>query len=128
MKKRRGHEVPLSSQALAVLDIMHPISSQREYVFPGRNDPQTHINREAMRMAFNRLKINTTAHGLRALASTIMNESGLFDADTIEVALSHVDKNKVRAAYNRAEYLKQRRELMKWWGAKIDMSSFVPSL
>ena len=58
------------------------------------------------------------AHGLRALASTTLNEQG-FDPDVIEAALSHVDKNEVRRAYNRAEYLERRRSLMAWWSEHI---------
>jgi integrase len=63
------------------------------------------------------------AHGLRALASTTLNEQG-FDPDVIEAALSHVDKNEVRRAYNRAEYLERRRSLMAWWSEHIEKSSY----
>ena len=58
------------------------------------------------------------AHGLRSLASTTLNEQG-FDPDIIESALAHVDQNTVRAAYNRADYLERRRELMDWWSEHI---------
>ena len=63
-----------------------------------------------------------TAHGLRALASTTLNELG-FDADVIEAALAHVDKNKVRAAYNRTDYLERRRKMMCWWSEHIEEAS-----
>ncbi|GAB3091118.1 tyrosine-type recombinase/integrase [Pseudomaricurvus hydrocarbonicus] len=63
-----------------------------------------------------------TAHGLRSLASKTLNEEGL-DPDVIEAALVHVDKNAVRAAYNRADYLKRGRTLMEWWGAHIERSA-----
>jgi len=62
------------------------------------------------------------AHGLRALASTTLNEQG-FDKDVIEVALAHKDKDKIRAAYNRATYMKQRREMMEWWSEHIEEAS-----
>jgi integrase len=62
------------------------------------------------------------AHGLRALASTTLNEEG-FNSDVIEAALSHVDKNEVRRAYNRAEYLDSRRELMCWWSEHIKQAA-----
>mgnify|MGYP003141634902 CR=1 FL=1 len=59
------------------------------------------------------------SHGLRALASTVLNEQA-FDADVIEAALAHVDKNEVRRAYNRADYLERRRHLMQWWSSHIE--------
>jgi integrase len=67
-------------------------------------------------------KNKLVAHGLRALASTTLNEQG-HDPDVIEAALAHTDSNKVRAAYNRAEYLERRRKLMVWWSNHIDQSS-----
>ena len=63
-----------------------------------------------------------TAHGLRALASTTLNEQS-FDVDVIEAALSHVDKDKVRSAYNRTDYLERRKELMNWWSEHIEKAS-----
>ena len=63
-----------------------------------------------------------TAHGLRALASTTLNAQG-FDSDLIEAALAHVDKNQVRAAYNRTDYLERRRKMMCWWSAHIEAAS-----
>ena len=62
------------------------------------------------------------AHGLRSLASTILNEQG-FDPDAIEAALSHTDKNEVRRAYNRAEYLERRRVMMCWWSEHIEKAA-----
>ncbi|MNS35274.1 Prophage CP4-57 integrase [compost metagenome] len=59
------------------------------------------------------------AHGLRSIASTALNEAG-FNPDVIEAALSHVDKDEVRRAYNRALYIEQRRELLSWWGLLIE--------
>jgi integrase len=61
------------------------------------------------------------AHGLRSLASTILNEQG-FDPDVIESALAHVDKNEVRRAYNRAEYIERRRIIMTWWSEHIEQA------
>jgi len=62
------------------------------------------------------------SHGLRALASTTLNEQG-FEPDVIEAALAHIDKNEVRRAYNRAEYLERRRKLMCWWSSHIEESA-----
>jgi integrase len=70
------------------------------------------------RMGF---KNRLVSHGLRSLASTTLNEQG-FDADVIEAALAHVDKNEVRRAYNRAEYLDRRRKLMYWWSEHIEQA------
>jgi integrase len=70
------------------------------------------------RMGF---KNRLVSHGLRSLASTTLNEQG-FDADVIEAALAHVDKNEVRRAYNRAEYLERRRKLMCWWSEHIEQA------
>ncbi|WP_233145129.1 tyrosine-type recombinase/integrase [Wohlfahrtiimonas populi] len=64
--------------------------------------------------------IDTTIHGLRHLASTILNETGLFDKDVIESCLAHVDDNKTRAIYNKANYIKQKREVLQWWSDFID--------
>ena len=62
------------------------------------------------------------AHGLRALASTTLNEQG-FDLDVIEVALAHIDKNSIRAAYNRADYLERRKTMMCWWSEHIEQAA-----
>ncbi|MBF4448325.1 integrase, partial [Vibrio anguillarum] len=68
-------------------------------------------------------KGRTTAHGLRALASTTLNEQG-FDSDIIETSLAHVERNAIRKAYNRATYLERRRVLMCWWSDHIEKASF----
>jgi integrase len=76
-------------------------------------------------MALKRMGFNgqLVSHGLRALASTTLNEQGTFDPDVIEAALAHVDKNEVRRAYNRAEYLEHRRVLMCWWSTHIEKAA-----
>lgn len=75
-------------------------------------------------MALKRMnyKGKLVAHGLRALASTTLNEQG-FDSDVIEAALSHIDSNEVRKAYNRADYLDRRKKLMAWWSNHISKAS-----
>lgn len=121
MKKRKPHVIPLSPQALAILERMQPISGHREFVFPGDRNPRTHLNSQTANMAIKRMgyKQLLVAHGLRSVASTILNEQG-FDPDLIEVALAHVDRNEVRATYNRADYLKSREAMMCWWSDHID--------
>lgn len=120
MKAKRDHIVPLSDQALEILEIMRPISSRREHVFPSRNDPRKPMNSQTANAALKRIGYGgkLVAHGLRSIASTAMNEAE-FNADVIEAALAHSDKNEVRKAYNRSTYVAQRIELMKWWGRKV---------
>ncbi len=120
MKKKREHTVPLTPQTLKILEKLKPISGHRDYLFPADRDPKKSINAQTANMALKRMgfKDLLVAHGLRALASTTLNEQG-FDADLIEVALAHVDKNEIRATYNRAEYIPQRREMMEWWSDNI---------
>ncbi|WP_449567593.1 integrase domain-containing protein [Lelliottia nimipressuralis] len=121
MKAKREHIVPLSSQALEILDVMKPISAHREHVFPSRNDPKQPMNSQTANAALKRVGYGgkLVAHGLRSIASTALNEAG-FNPDVIEAALSHVDKDEVRRAYNRALYIEQRRELLSWWGLLIE--------
>ncbi|WIM56927.1 integrase domain-containing protein [Pantoea anthophila] len=120
MKAKREHIVPLSSRALDILTIMKPISGNREYVFPSRNDPKQPMNSQTANAALKRIGYGgkLVAHGLRSFASTAMNEAGL-NPDVIEAALAHTDKNEVRKAYNRSTYLTQRIELMDWWANRV---------
>ncbi|MEZ5548081.1 MAG: integrase domain-containing protein [Pseudomonadales bacterium] len=124
MKKKRPHAIPLSPQALALLEVMKPISAHREHVFPADRNPRTHANFQTANMALKRMGYGglLVAHGLRALASTILNEQG-FHPDVIESALAHTDKNEVRGAYNRAEYLERRRVMMGWWSDHIEAAA-----
>lgn len=120
MKAKREHIVPLSPQALEILEVMKPISAHREHVFPSRNDPKQAMNSQTANAALKRIGYGgkLVAHGLRSIASTTMNEVGL-NPDVIESALAHSDKNEVRKAYNRFTYLAQRVELMDWWGEHV---------
>lgn len=121
MKKNRPNIVPLSSQAVAILEIIKPISQNREYVFPADHKPKNSANSQTVNMALKRMgfKGRLVAHGLRALASTTLNEQG-FNPDIIEAALAHIDKNSIRAAYNRADYLERRKVLMNCWSEHIE--------
>ncbi|MGN7914418.1 integrase domain-containing protein [Enterobacter sp. 22466] len=120
MKAKREHIVPLSTQALEILEVMKPISANREHVFPSRNDPKQPMNSQTANAALKRIGYGgkLVAHGLRSIASTAMNEA-CFNSDVIEAALAHTDKNEVRRAYNRSTYLSQRRDLMEWWGKVV---------
>lgn len=124
MKMRKPHTIPLTPQTLTLLETMKPISGHREYVFPSHRNPNTHVNSQSTNMALKRMGFSgrLVSHGLRALASTTLNEES-FDPDVIEAALAHIDKNEVRRAYNRAEYLEQRRKLMCWWSEHITLAA-----
>lgn len=117
MKAKREHIVPLSLQALDILEVMKPISAHRTHVFPSRNDPKQPMNSQTANAALKRIGYGgkLVAHGLRSIASTAMNEAGL-NSDVIEAALAHIEKNEVRRAYNRSTYLEKRKKLMSWWG------------
>lgn len=115
MKAKREHIVPLSHQALDILEVMKPISTRRVHVFPSRNAPKQPKNSQTANAALKRIGYGgkLVAHGLRSSASTALNEEG-FNSDVIESAHAHSDKNEVRKAYNRSIYLEQRKELMAW--------------
>ncbi|WP_047243878.1 tyrosine-type recombinase/integrase [Chromobacterium subtsugae] len=110
------HLVPLSLQAIEVLKQLHGITGGREHLFPNRNNPRRPMSPETLRRALHSMgfKGKADVHGFRSTASTILNEQG-FNPDSIERQLSHIESNKVRAAYNRAEYLEERRKMMCWW-------------
>lgn len=115
MKMRTAHIVPLSAQAIDALRTLNKLTGYGELLFPGRSDTTRPISDNAFRKAMHDLGFAVTAHGFRSTASTILNETG-FRADVIERQLSHGEKNKVRAAYNRAQYLEERRDMMRQWG------------
>lgn len=124
MKRKREHTVPLTPQTLTILEAMKPISGHREFVFVGDRNPKQHMNPSTANVALKRMGYHKVlvAHGLRSLASTILNEQG-FDPDVIEAALSHVDANTVRRAYNRTDYLERRKPLMCWWSEHIEKAA-----
>ena len=124
MKKNKSHEIPLTPQALGLLEAIRPLSGHREFIFPADRNPRSHTNEQTANAALKRMgfKDRLVAHGLRALASTTLNEQG-FDPDIIESALAHVDKNEVRRAYNRSAYLERRRKMMQWWSEHIEQAA-----
>jgi len=124
MKKRRIHIIPLTEQALTLLEAIKPYSGHREYVFPADRDPRTHCNSQTANMALKRMGFEgrLVSHGMRSMASTILNEHG-WDPELIEVALAHVDKDEVRSAYNRADYIERRRPMMAWWSEHVEQAA-----
>jgi integrase len=120
MKMRTEHMVPLSRQALAILTKLKEIAGVSRFVFPGQSRGKS-ISNNTMLFALYRMgyKGRMTGHGFRAVASTILNESG-FQSDVIERQLAHCERNKVRGAYNRAEYLPDRKRMMQHWVDHLD--------
>lgn len=120
MKMRRKHVVPLSNQLISLLEYMHKYSGHRQHIFPNVKKPLEHMSPQTANMAIRRMGYGgrLVAHGLRSLASTILNENE-FNPDWIEAALAHADENTIRGTYNRALYLEQRRGMMQWWSDYI---------
>jgi len=123
MKMKKEHLVPLTEQMIGILEEVKQISGHREFIFPADRKPKAHSNPQTANMALKRMGFEgrTTAHGLRSLASTTLNVEG-FNRDLIETALAHEEENKIRKAYNRADYLEPRRPMMSWWSERIERS------
>jgi integrase len=122
MKMREAHIVPLSSRAVAILRELEPLTGRGRYCFPSLRTPDRPMSENTINAALRRLgydKDTMTAHGFRAMASTRLNEMG-WSPDVIERQLAHAERNKVRAAYNRAQYLTDRRKMMQAWADYLD--------
>jgi integrase len=122
-KMRREHRVPLSRQALSILYDLQSITGAGPLVFPGIRTVRRPISENTMNAALRRLGYSqdeATAHGFRATASTLLNESGLWSADAIERQLAHVESNDVRRAYARGEHWDERVRMMTWWADYLD--------
>jgi len=123
MKLRVEHLVPLPKQALSLLHELKIITGDSEFVFPGDRNPKQSMSNNTLlyggiyRMGY---RSRATIHGFRSLASSILNESGKWNPDAIERQLAHSEKDQVRAAYNRAKYLDERRMMMQWYADHLD--------
>ena len=114
------HIVPLSKQAIVLLGKIHQLSGSYDLVFPGSHNYRKLMSENTLTYAIRkRLGFDATAHGFRTTASTILNESG-FRVDVIERQLAHGERNKVRAAYNRSQYLAERTDMMQWYSDYLD--------
>ncbi|WP_261095310.1 tyrosine-type recombinase/integrase [Serratia quinivorans] len=121
MKKRTPHHVPLSSAAMRVFRELKEITGNSKWVFPGDRDPQKFMGSTTLNEAIVRLGYEvgqTTTHDFRATASTFLHEWG-YHSDAIERQLAHIERKKVKAVYNHAKYLPERKELMEVWGQWI---------
>ncbi|WP_426759067.1 tyrosine-type recombinase/integrase [Enterobacter cloacae complex sp. 370H10] len=116
MKMKRPHLVPLSTQALEIVQQLKVMSGQYPLVFPGRNDPRKTMSEASINQVFKRIGYTgkVTGHGFRHTMSTILHEEG-FNTAWIETQMAHVDKNAIRGTYNHAQYLEGRREMMQWY-------------
>lgn len=122
MKMGRPHLVPLASQAVEILEDLHAHTGDSDYVFPSIRSKERPMSDNTLNAALRRLgfaKHEMTAHGFRSMASTRLNEMG-YPPDIIELQLAHQETNKVRAAYNRAERLAERRDMMQAWADYLD--------
>jgi len=122
MKMRQPHDVPLSRQALAVLDDVWPLSEDGELVFPSVRSKHRPLSDNAFNSALRRMgygRNEVSAHGFRVTASSILNSRG-YEADVIEAVLAHQDRNSIRRTYNRATYWDQRVVLMQDWADLLD--------
>jgi integrase len=122
MKMRRPHLVPLAMQAVAILREIEPLTGRGRYVFPSPRSVQRPLSDNAITAALRRIGYTgeqMSWHGFRAMASTLLNELG-FLPDVIELQLAHQERNEVRAAYNRAQRLDERRKMMQAWADYLD--------
>lgn len=122
MKMRRQHLVPLSRQAMSILRELQKCSGEGKYLFPSIRTEARSISDATMLNALRRMgyqKHEMSVHGFRSIASTLLNELG-YNRDWIERQLAHGEQDEVRAAYNYAEYLPERRKMMQAWADYLD--------
>jgi len=122
MKMGEQHIVPLASQALAILRELYPLTGRGRFVFPGVRSAQRPMSENTVNAALRRLGYASdqmTGHGFRSLASTRLHEMG-WRGDVIERQLAHAERNKIKAAYNYAEYLPERRKMMQAWADYLE--------
>jgi integrase len=124
MKMKELHIVPLSKQTIATLRDLQMHSGNRQYIFPNEHDSSTFMSENTMLFALYRMGYHSraTGHGFRSTASTILNEHG-FRSDVIERQLAHSERDTVRAAYNHAQYLPERRTMMQWWANYLEKAA-----
>ena len=122
MKMREPHLVPLSDQAVALLQQLHAITGKRAHLFPNHRRPSNYIGKTTLNAALVRMGFEgeLSPHGVRKIASTMLNEQG-FRPDVIERQLAHGERNQVRGAYNYAQYLPDRKQMMQQWADQLDL-------
>ena len=121
---RREHQVPLPRQALAILEALKEITGGGRLVFSGIRSAEQPISENTLNALMRRMGFKqdeVLAHGFRATASTLLNDSGKFSADAIESALAHQDPDPVRRADARVAFWTERAEMAQWWADHLDM-------
>lgn len=124
-KMRTPHLVPLSRQALAILEQVHKLSGERDFVFIGDHNPRKPMSEntvnKALRVMGYDTKVEVCGHGFRTMACSSLIESGLWSRDAVERQMSHMERNSVRAAYiHKAEHLDERKLMLQWWADFLD--------
>jgi integrase len=123
MKARRPHSVPLSKQVIGMFRELGPLTGPQGFVFPAFHTSKRPMSENSINSAFRRMgfsKDEVTAHGLRATASTLLNESRLWSPDAIERALAHGFSDAVRGAYHRGQHWDERVKMAQWWSDHLD--------
>lgn len=123
MKMKQPHAVPLSRQVIYLLQDLRSLARESEFLFPALHTTKRPLSDNTLNVALRRLGFEhdeMTSHGFRAMASTLLNESGLWHPDAIERALAHGEKDKVRAAYHRGAHWAERVRMAQWWSDYLD--------
>lgn len=123
MQMRRPHPVPLSRQVMDLFEQLHELTGTGRYCFPSFRSAQRPMSENAVNAALRVLGFGQqqmSAHGFRAMAATLLNESGKFNPDAIERQLAHMENNAVRRAYTRGEYWGERVSMMQHWSDDIE--------
>lgn len=123
MKMRRPHRVPLSTQVMALFEQLYELTGTGLYCFPSFRSPKRPMSENTINAALRALGFSQermSAHGFRAMAATLLNESGKFNPDAIERQLAHMENNGVRRAYTRGEYWDERVRMMQYWSDELD--------
>jgi integrase len=123
MKMRRDHVVPLSRQSIAILTQLRALTGDGRFLFPALGKPHRHLSENTLNAALRRMGFTAdemSAHGFRAMASTLLNESGKWSVDAIERALSHKDTDQIRAAYHRGTHWNERVAMAQWWSDHLE--------
>jgi len=127
MKSRRTHQVPLPKQAIEALSALRPLTfrASSSFIFPGKGKTG-HMAENTLRMALHTLGFQVTAHGMRSLITDVLNENG-FNRDAIERQLDHQERNQVRRAYLRSDFMTERASMMTWFANWCDRSTSAES-
>ena len=122
MKTKVEHTLPLTTQAIKILQEIEPYTKESKYIFPSSLGHSKALSENTLNTAFKRLGFGgeIVSHGFRSMFSTLAYESGKFRGEVIEALLAHKDPNEIRRAYNRATYEEEKIEVMTWWSGFLE--------